>query len=1752
MKFECSNNEFAEKISELLAEGFGITPFLGSGCSAASGIMMGQEFTDYLGHAVYICVGGKGGKGEARWDIAKKGWPETPSESEIAEARVWVADRFDTVIKEYGMRALYDPEKRVTDCRLDGTVSSPELFAKLFSAPTVPPFLRSPVLKTEDASVRSFQERMMGKKKANERIIFTHSKSETSHAAICEMAIRALSDWRATLHFIAMLRYVKTVSGSRLSIGDVDLSVIDRFNVHITKNRKPNLTHQMIAQLAMSARIRIILTTNFDRLIENAFESFGRPVSNIPVGIHGGLPHPDLVHANDCLVKLHGDCHETRADYSLDDPPSGEDKRRFFHYVRGDYPDSDDASGSHRYIPSQLLVVGYSGSDRRCNDMIKYVLDSDERAKIYWVCHSKRDIERLSGSFNESDYTSDRIIATQTERPDLLLYDIYQKLNLTLPSPGVTYHFPDRVIPARSPLPKDEDLRVAEGDAETIEGLLSTKHEDHRGAIVILKGKSGVLTVIHQTFELLRTKGKHRIWLELEDFSDAASVGAEIRTGVSVRTGSLPLGHLKPLPRAIIDREANPGATKVQREKKSADIIEAWKTYFSESCKELGITAGMWTVGLYGRNGAGGCSGWDGIHKTWEAEEYEELQELIRGLSKAGFNILYAPYTRERDARDKERLATLDELRVTPSKWVQDNEIRENLPRPAWDSISPDVTPLVMDDPVPGENVFIHQCRYRQPKQLNMERVIREVSAHILELHTGVDGTGGLGYKKMDRDRWLEGVRALYSATLFRQSRHFSAFINDAVYRCPNQFNTDRDDNDETRQATIQKWIGDLKEYGVFYTKPGGFAWAYRDVRLGIRNVIHTLHFDPGIAKAGRFIRMRNFTPGCHFYIGEWYAKAHRVTRHPLPMIEGLHHFFESIRTLPDFGSLYTGKADVGDGHTVEVREALFASRRKMIFFGAIIALLNLLKNGESSLRYWASIPLRRSMFSPGEADKVLKQIAEVMAFIFDAEIVAKVNHPANFGLLDLGKVAWSRLASLYQGLPEEGKPDPSGGSKNDFAVERVGLTLEQMNVNPRGVDYYAWTLLDDVARELRYIEKRIASDYRVTDIPFQKSIPATGRFTYEFDGNSAVSAWAAGKISGLLRGVGILNSAAIKESFAGGPAKMFCLDSRIFEIVDLIQKERASTKASDATETPLSRKIRKVMEGVNFAFLLKEDACVANPHEINLFIQSLVEWAFLYIRRAKKLYRARVTPPSVQADGEVSIEDYQGCFLTSTVFCYMAINLCRLLPPAYAESAAKEQAKAQAIYGLALGHLGRFREAYRRLGEARVLCRSMKSEDGIVLLGIAELRRAEVLCLEAREYGAVLRWLLTRPEGETVEDEEKKFAGMTEEQKKSAIEKQKKIATEEEQMLLGKVFREHVEHHELSSLDRKPPSDEVIQSVVDLLSENGEREAGEKLAAWVEGARKTRDGKVAGVKDSFPINPKAMGNILHRRGLSLSQQDFTNAPEKIRETAEKLNRVLQAKIGDAWRCLEESRRGFSGRTHSSRWWGRLYSMELRVFGEAGLAIKHAADYPAPLEWYRMLPCRNRRDLAQHLDKIWRAGIAVAGDGPVEDRYYRLKVTYIYLFALTLGDVRQPELENSAESYLDHLRLTRDEVRTGVREVLKFLEKEFPGRKDENPEDEKPKDEGAVVGGAPVGGSVGKGTKPEPYGLPYLLEKEREMEDGGIKPKKTPESDREKIRKNRDDITHKDLFGPEPEDLDHSYFLIIVKKALRMEIDVRK
>jgi len=75
--------------------------------------------------------------------------------------------------------------------------------------------------------------------------------------------------------------------------------------------KAPTEAHKAIARLILHGYVRVIVTTNFDRLLEQALQGLGITPTLIstPDAVEGALP---LIHTNCTIVKIHGDYVDTR------------------------------------------------------------------------------------------------------------------------------------------------------------------------------------------------------------------------------------------------------------------------------------------------------------------------------------------------------------------------------------------------------------------------------------------------------------------------------------------------------------------------------------------------------------------------------------------------------------------------------------------------------------------------------------------------------------------------------------------------------------------------------------------------------------------------------------------------------------------------------------------------------------------------------------------------------------------------------------------------------------------------------------------------------------------------------------------------------------------------------------------------------------------------------------------------------------------------------------------------------------------------------------------------------------------------------------------------------------------------------------------------------------------------------------------------------------------------------------------------
>ena len=141
--------------------------------------------------------------------------------------------------------------------------------------------------------------------------------------------------------------------------------------------KKPTAAHRAIAALARQGFIKVIITTNFDRLVETALREEGvePTVLSSPDQVQGSLP---LIHTQCCVFKVHGDY----LDPCIKNTPD-ELKR---------YPPEFDQLLDHIFDEFGLIVCGWSA---KWDDALRSALycAKSRRFMTYWAVQGEPEDE---------------------------------------------------------------------------------------------------------------------------------------------------------------------------------------------------------------------------------------------------------------------------------------------------------------------------------------------------------------------------------------------------------------------------------------------------------------------------------------------------------------------------------------------------------------------------------------------------------------------------------------------------------------------------------------------------------------------------------------------------------------------------------------------------------------------------------------------------------------------------------------------------------------------------------------------------------------------------------------------------------------------------------------------------------------------------------------------------------------------------------------------------------------------------------------------------------------------------------------------------------------------------------------------------------------------------------------------------------------------------------------------------------------
>lgn len=1551
-----SENKFMGLIVDEIRAGFGLVPFVGSGVSASSGILMGQEFDRYLAWVVYRCVAPKSDQQDDhdRLDLRRQGWPHMPkSEAALKKASEWIERHFKDLCRlKYGMNF-----GAAREGALDFERTEPghgEYLVSWIQRPLIPKVLRSANTVADD-KLRSFWQ-MIGTDDQRKGWCMQPQDSPTSFEHIVEAALRSLHDWRATLYFLARLRFSR-LPAEHLSLGEVDQSVIDKFNIHITRGRRPNLCHNMLCHLAGPARIRTFLTTNFDSLIEDSLRAFRMEYKVIPVGLQDPLPHPDTAHSLNCVIKLHGELTGTRADHSLDDPPSEQDKERFYQIVCGHDPHQPSASTAG-FIPSHLVVVGYSGADVRCVQMLKYVLDLNPQTVIFWVCFCQADYDYLQTRiFSEHEYKG-RIKAVISNRADLLFYQLYQRLRFSLPAGGFSYQYAPNVPPG--------SIRWGENDTESaqlspderaleiclrFESERANAAKKGEGALLVVDSASGVSEPMSQAFDIFLTgypadeiskrpritAVRHALWLEMEDYFDVQHLAHEVMQVIALRLGRFQLDHSSLL-----------ASASQSESERFCDWLNSWCSQARILELNWGTSFGDWLLVLYCRNGPGGCVGWgqcywDGSGAKEDQKLHYELTAFAAQLAKLGFQIIYAPYSSARYYHDREREETLRQFLVThddlfDSPSTSGGNCEHKVPdalgihsKNEETAISKIVSPSQI-------------CKLSSTKP-RFARIISDITTQWIR-------GWPLKLTPPDRARYA-AIRFLYGCTLFRQSRHFAAFFTDATFPCQHRFNEQAIDNDWERHKHFQSALDRISGTGMFHLKSGSFLWMHRDIRLSLRNLLESLkpEFLELERKGGNVYheKLIEVRAGDHYAIGDWYSKAYHATGHALALLEALYHFANCSCLAPKAGIM---RARVEDGRPTKVEEIEWdlrrLRRRQGLWRIGISRLIKNLKFGRYGIRFWLEEPVARKWFDFRDNNKTGKgAVTPIAGRLLDdllkaareidleemefrrkwAEFRERPVHLEYEPREKRLECSWEKfmpqlcheLLACLHGRENRGtyaepesRPDPEIGPKVDPAgVQSEGKEVSKCDRGP---------IVNSENRSFSYDSiARIGNEFR-------------------FEPDSVV--WLAKLLDEVVKVCGVRDPADSPQK----PERMgYLLEgemiTRLVRIVAAICGHSICKWTSPVelgSLMPPKSKHEAVREGLD---LLGGHHGKVSVHFLELLCSLTYEW----VRRAKLLghVEPRASPGETQKQ-----------WAEASALARLALDLCPYLEAGVIGDEARIKIEATTLYGLALGRLYRFFEAHRRLNEAKALLTKVHGSEDSLPFAIVELRRAEVLLIEARVAGDLSSEL------EAWEDAVSAASASEPGTRRAAFH------------CAVRLFEAWGSHNYISSwIDMGSGKEDFDGLIARIKTSVEQREFTPEFWRYFEET-------LLRLKEQAAAAGLSSHALLQALGIYFRLPESPDGPSWLGDRHPSLlcQRIHLARLDEAQLALENAERMLSGRSHDQLWWSRLHALQLRVFAEHKFICVESRRGTVN----RILALRHQHSHQIHVQEIFQRGLAAS------------------------------------------------------------------------------------------------------------------------------------------------------------------------------
>lgn len=880
--------DFCDDIRKQVESGWNFTPLIGSGISADSGIPMGIEFNNYLIYTLYQVLKNTEDVDmlEQRLDLKNEGWPRYFLDKDLPAAELYLAaltvsvafrdmfnidqgpslqnihknlERINSFVAQDAVEAVYKFVQREDNYSLrDKLVSIRNSLNSPFSLGEILSDIDSYYLDENGYEAKSDY--------AKKRLA-----SGKPDSAINNILSFWKHNWITTLDFLCS-HSISTAQS--VYLGTFKQVILDNFNRTISYKKRHNFGHAMIAHLCEVLGIRTILTTNFDGLIEESLRQINQTFEVFDIGRNEPLPKTNQLGYDLSIIKLHGSRHETRADASLQEPPSVTDSEEFARYF--------NCSNDCDYLqpPSHLFVFGFSAGDDRIIRLIRKALKENNNTsrpfKVYWVYFSLGDLSRLKKIFpgeindisSKASNSKGNIVACQSRFPDLFLYEIYQNLTLTTPPGSIGEPFNYRIPPSPLLVGENADKRFESAEkitkfveeAESVNNLIEigyknqyVKRVQSEGKLFTLGGDVEVSSVASIYFQQLVERYKKCVWLDLYDFNSVSQLYAALIDNISTRAGR------------------KHGSTITQ------DGLQIRQNFSDIVDKHLRITPENWYIFINGRESPSSGSSF----REPSPNNTDKSNFKNGNLNEAWFEEILAKrftiiYLEPENPDNSNRQSHTRDLKESLYKWL--NKSSESYKDQILQAIFE--THCISEDSSLASrlNEYFGHDKFKENRD---------------DVEIGESDIFG-------RMAWLK-AKFFYHSCLFRNPRHLSALYNDSGFSCFFPFNAFGIDNDKIKTYFVRAWIAELVDHGLFRMLPGGYVWMHVKAKSDLLVDIENRNFrylvdDPAEPNIPTTKSLKQSKSWMHSEISKWYFDAFKANHTVAPFLEALYHKLQALR----------------------------------------------------------------------------------------------------------------------------------------------------------------------------------------------------------------------------------------------------------------------------------------------------------------------------------------------------------------------------------------------------------------------------------------------------------------------------------------------------------------------------------------------------------------------------------------------------------------------------------------------------------------------------------------------------------------------------------------------------------------------------------------------------------------------------------------------------------------------------------------